>query len=53
MHPVSKLCTMGMNLVVGGSSSIEQLRPDAYSGDLSAIIIRNLPVVGGGAPHAR
>jgi hypothetical protein len=35
---------MGMNMVVGGSSSMEQLRNDAYSGDLSAIIIRNLPV---------
>ena len=41
--PESKLY-QGMSLVVGGSSSIEQLRPDAYSGDLSAIIIRNLPV---------
>ncbi|MEZ4738940.1 MAG: GH3 auxin-responsive promoter family protein [Flavobacteriales bacterium] len=34
----------GMSLVVGGSSNIEQFRADAYSGDLSAIIIRNLPV---------
>ncbi|QQR87681.1 MAG: GH3 auxin-responsive promoter family protein [Flavobacteriales bacterium] len=42
MNPASKLF-MGMNLTVGGSSSIEQWRPDAYSGDLSAIIIRNLP----------
>jgi hypothetical protein len=41
--PDSKLF-QGMSLVVGGSSSIEQLRPDAYSGDLSAIIIRNLPI---------
>ena len=42
-RPDSKLY-QGMSLVVGGSSSIEQLRSDAYSGDLSAIIIRNLPV---------
>jgi len=42
-HPESKLY-QGMSLVVGGSSNIEQLRADAYSGDLSAIIIRNLPI---------
>jgi hypothetical protein len=41
--PESKLY-QGMSLVVGGSSNIEQLRTDAYSGDLSAIIIRNLPL---------
>ncbi len=41
--PESKLY-QGMSLVVGGSSNIEQFRADAYSGDLSAIIIRNLPV---------
>ncbi len=41
--PDSKLY-QGMSLVIGGSSSIEQLRPDAYTGDLSAIIIRNLPI---------
>ncbi len=41
--PESKLY-QGMSLVVGGSSTIEPLRPDAYSGDLSAIIIRNLPI---------
>ena len=41
--PDSKLY-QGMSLVVGGSSTIEQLRTDAYSGDLSAIIIRNLPL---------
>ncbi|HQV52197.1 MAG: GH3 auxin-responsive promoter family protein [Flavobacteriales bacterium] len=34
----------GKSLVVGGSSNIEQFRTDAYSGDLSAIIIRNLPI---------
>lgn len=42
-RPDSRLY-QGMNMVVGGSSTIEQLRTDAYSGDLSAIIIRNLPV---------
>lgn len=42
-RPDSRLY-QGMSLVVGGSSTIEQLRSDAYSGDLSAIIIRNLPV---------
>ena len=41
--PQSKLF-MGMSMVVGGSSTIERLRPDAYAGDLSAIIIRNLPI---------
>ncbi|HQW06797.1 MAG: GH3 auxin-responsive promoter family protein [Flavobacteriales bacterium] len=41
--PESKLY-QGMSLVVGGSSNIEQFRADAYSGDLSAIIIRNLPI---------
>ena len=41
--PESKLY-QGMSLVVGGSSTIEQFRPDAYTGDLSAIIIRNLPL---------
>ncbi len=42
-RPDSKLY-QGMSLVIGGSSSIEHLRADAYSGDLSAIIIRNLPL---------
>lgn len=41
--PQSRLY-QGMSLVVGGSSAIEQFRPEAYSGDLSAIIIRNLPL---------
>lgn len=41
--PESKLY-QGMSLVVGGSSTLEQFRADAYSGDLSAIIIRNLPM---------
>lgn len=43
MHPQSRLY-QGMSMVVGGSSALEQFRPDAYSGDLSAIIIRNLPI---------
>ncbi|MCB9169669.1 MAG: GH3 auxin-responsive promoter family protein [Flavobacteriales bacterium] len=43
MNPASKLY-LGMNMVVGGSSSLERFRADAYSGDLSAIIIRNLPI---------
>lgn len=42
-NPGSKLY-QGMSLVMGGSSTIEQYRHDAYTGDLSAIIIRNLPV---------
>ncbi|MCB0795377.1 MAG: GH3 auxin-responsive promoter family protein [Flavobacteriales bacterium] len=42
MNPNSDL-VWGRNMVIGGSSTIEQVRPDAYSGDLSAIIIRNLP----------
>ena len=41
--PESKLF-QGKSLVLGGSSTIEQLRPDAYTGDLSAIIIKNLPI---------
>ena len=43
MCPESRLY-YGMNMVVGGSSAMEPLRNDAYSGDLSAIIIRNLPI---------
>lgn len=33
----------GKSLVMGGSSSINELRKDSYYGDLSAIIINNLP----------
>lgn len=43
MRPQTKLY-QGMTMVVGGSSDIEPLRTDAYTGDLSAIIIRNLPI---------
>ncbi|MBL7963908.1 MAG: GH3 auxin-responsive promoter family protein [Flavobacteriales bacterium] len=42
-NPSSRLY-LGKTLVVGGSSAIEPVRADAYSGDLSAIIIRNLPI---------
>ncbi|MBK7269921.1 MAG: GH3 auxin-responsive promoter family protein [Flavobacteriales bacterium] len=41
--PQSKLF-MGMSMVVGGSSTIERFRQDGYSGDLSSIIIQNLPI---------
>jgi hypothetical protein len=43
MYPQSKLY-QGMSMVIGGSSTIEPVRNDAYTGDLSAIIIRNLPI---------
>ncbi|MBZ0207571.1 MAG: GH3 auxin-responsive promoter family protein [Flavobacteriales bacterium] len=43
MRPQSRLY-QGMNMVLGGSSATEPLRNDAYTGDLSAIIIRNLPL---------
>ncbi len=43
MQPNSRLY-QGMSMVVGGSSATEPLRQDAYTGDLSAIIIRNLPI---------
>ncbi|MCC6840471.1 MAG: GH3 auxin-responsive promoter family protein [Flavobacteriales bacterium] len=43
MRPNSRLY-QGMSMVVGGSSATEPLREDAYTGDLSAIIIRNLPI---------
>ncbi len=33
----------GKHLILGGSSSLDPLNTDAYSGDLSAIIVRNLP----------
>ena len=33
----------GKSLVVGGSSQVNQFASDSYYGDLSAIIIRNLP----------
>lgn len=33
----------GKHLVVGGTATHNQLRSDSYSGDLSAIILKNLP----------
>jgi hypothetical protein len=33
----------GKHLIVGGSAQINQFRPDSYFGDLSAIIVKNLP----------
>jgi hypothetical protein len=41
-HPNSKLYK-GKHLVVGGSAAYSHLRNDSYSGDLSAIILKNLP----------
>lgn len=41
-HPDNKVYS-GKSLVLGGSSQINELRKDSYSGDLSAIIINNLP----------
>ena len=40
--PDSKLYK-GKHLVVGGSASYSLLREDSYTGDLSAIILKNLP----------
>ena len=42
LFPDTKLYK-GKHLVVGGSASYSQLRADSYSGDLSAIILKNLP----------
>jgi len=41
-QPDSKLFT-GKGLVLGGSSNVNKLNEDSYYGDLSAVIIRNLP----------
>lgn len=41
-HPDNGLYT-GKSLVLGGSSQINHFRKDSYYGDLSAIIINNLP----------
>ncbi len=40
--PESRLFT-GKGLVMGGSSAVNQFNKDSYYGDLSAVIIRNLP----------
>lgn len=42
-NPDSKMFT-GRGLVLGGSSEINKSNPASYSGDLSSIIIDNLPV---------
>jgi hypothetical protein len=42
LYPNSKLYS-GKHLVVGGSADYHQLRSDSYTGDLSAIIMKNLP----------
>jgi hypothetical protein len=41
-HPESKLI-LGKVLVVGGSSQINKLNSGSYTGDLSAIIMKNFP----------
>lgn len=41
-YPETKLYK-GKHLVVGGSASYNHLRADSYTGDLSAIILKNLP----------
>ncbi len=41
-HPTNKVYN-GKSLVLGGSSQINEFRKDSYYGDLSAIIINNLP----------
>lgn len=42
LYPESKIYK-GKHLVVGGSAEQNFLRPDSYTGDLSSIIIKNLP----------
>lgn len=42
-HPNNKVYR-GKTLVLGGSSQINEFRKDSYYGDLSAIIINNLPI---------
>jgi predicted phosphohydrolase len=41
-HPTTRLFS-GKHLIVGGSSQINPLSADSYFGDLSAIIVNNLP----------
>ncbi|MFT4661957.1 MAG: hypothetical protein ACI8XB_002241 [Patiriisocius sp.] len=41
-HPDSEIYS-GKTLTIGGSSEVNQFNSDAYYGDLSAIIIKNLP----------
>ncbi|KHJ37838.1 GH3 auxin-responsive promoter [Pedobacter glucosidilyticus] len=42
-RPDAKMFT-GKSLVLGGSHQINQLSPDSFYGDLSAVIIKNLPI---------
>ena len=42
IFPNSKIYS-GKHLVVGGSAVHNKLRPDSYTGDLSSIILKNLP----------
>jgi len=41
-HPKRKLYK-GKHLIVGGSAEVNELSSDSYFGDLSAIIVKNLP----------
>lgn len=43
--PDSKLMS-GKGLVIGGSHQINQLSPDSYYGDLSAVMMQNMPIAG-------
>ncbi len=42
-NPRSKIYS-GKTLALGGSSQVHEIREDSYTGDLSAIIIKNLPL---------
>ncbi len=41
-RPESKMFS-GKSVVIGGSSQINNFNPDSYNGDLSSILLRNLP----------
>ncbi|MEO6833628.1 MAG: GH3 auxin-responsive promoter family protein [Chitinophagaceae bacterium] len=43
--PESKLMG-GKGLVIGGSHQVNQLSPDSYYGDLSAVMMQNMPIAG-------
>ncbi|MFD1628558.1 GH3 auxin-responsive promoter family protein [Pseudopedobacter beijingensis] len=42
-QPEAKIFT-GKSLVLGGSHQINQLSPDSFYGDLSAVLIKNIPI---------
>lgn len=44
-HPNSKI-TQGKCLAIGGSNQINQLTEESYFGDLSAVMLQNMPFVG-------